>query len=540
MRVALLQLNSTVGDLVGNAGRIERAAREAAAAGADLAITHELALPGYPPRDLLLDRAFVADVQQTAQRLAHALAGVVPVLVGTAVPSAVGRPLANAALLLEGGECRETVLKGLLPTYDIFDEDRYFEAGQRAYPIEIAGVAMGVHVCEDIWNDREFWPRPRYRRDPVEELAGQGARYLLNLSSSPFYAGKQQLRERLLAHAARRHRLPVLYVNQVGGNDELLFDGRSCVFDGEGRLTARARAFAEDMLLVDLDSLAGRIEPQPTGEAEIWEALVMGTADYARKCGFQQGLVALSGGIDSALTLAIVAAALGPVNVLAVMMPSPYSSAGSIDDSLALAANLGVETLKLPIAPAMAAFDQILAPAFADLAADVTEENLQARIRGTLMMALSNKWNRLVFITGNKSETAVGFNTLYGCTAGALAVIADLYKGEVYRLAHWLNRDGAVIPEGILTKAPSAELRPDQRDSDILPPYDVLDGILRAHLEGGRTPEEIAGEGYHPEVIKKVLAMVRRAEFKRKQLPPGLRVSPRAFGIGWRMPIAHA
>ncbi|AGY59488.1 NAD+ synthase [Gloeobacter kilaueensis] len=538
MQIALLQLNLTVGDLVGNAGRIEQAARQAAACGADLAVTSELALLGYPPRDLLLDPAFVARAAGVGADLARALRGVLPVLVGTVVPSDGGRPLANAAVLLAGGECRVAARKVLLPTYDVFDEDRYFEPGKTVQPLDLARQSLGVHICEDGWNDREFWPVQRYHRDPVEELVTAGAGLLINLSASPYYRGVQSFRERLLGHTARRHRLPLLYVNQVGGNDELLFDGCSCAFGPDGGLVARARSFEPDLLVVDTEALSGHCSPVFAGEAEVWEALVMGTADYVRKCGFRQALVAFSGGIDSALTLAVASAALGPANVLAVLMPSPYSSPGSIDDSLALAANLGVETLKLPIAPAMDAFEQILSHSFAGYSADITEENLQARIRGTLMMALSNKFGRLVLTTGNKSETAVGYNTLYGDTAGALAVISDLYKGEVYRLAHWLNRDRELIPASILTKPPSAELRPGQRDSDSLPPYDALDSILRLLIEQNRTPEQIEAAGHDPATVRRVLQLVDRAEFKRRQLPPGLRVSPRAFGIGWRQPIA--
>ncbi len=541
MKIALLQLNLTVGDLAGNARRIEAAVGESVTAGADLAVTSELALLGYPPRDLLLDRQVMAEAEAVATRLAHALKDTIPVLLGTAVASRAdaGKPLHNAAVLLSEGTCHLSAAKISLPTYDVFDEDRYFEPALQAAPTLTVGAhQFGVSICEDAWSDQQFWPHPRYHRDPIAELAAGAADCLINLSSSPFDRDKQRLRERLLAHAARRHHLPILYVNQVGGNDELLFDGRSCAFDSEGRLLARAKAFAEDLLIVSIAE-AGRVEPDLAGDAEIWEALVMGTRDYARKCGFKKGLVALSGGIDSALTLVIVAAALGAGNVLAVMMPSPYSSAGSIDDSLKLAAELGVETLKLPIEPAMSAFEHILEDSFAHNAPDVTEENLQARIRGTLVMALSNKWNRLVFTTGNKSETAVGYNTLYGCTAGALAVIADLYKGDVYALARWVNREREIIPEGILTKPPSAELRPDQRDQDTLPPYPILDAILRAHIEGGQTSSEIVAAGYEPATVERVLKLVRQAEFKRRQLPPGLRVTARAFGIGWQMPIAR-
>lgn len=542
MRIALLQLNLTVGDLAGNARRIEAAVHEAARLGAAFAVTSELALFGYPPRDLLLDPGQLARAGQVLQHLATGLLDSIPVLVGTALQreAMTGRPVQNGAVLLKQGQIHPAALKVLLPTYDVFDEDRYFEPGSGGGLIEIGGERVGVTICEDLWNDNQFWAQPRYHRDPLAELASsaQPPRLIINLSSSPFYRGKQYEREALLAHAARRHRQTILYVNQVGGNDELIFDGRSCAFKADGTLLGRARAFAEDLLLVDTE-VPGRIEFSPVDEAEIWEALVLGSRDYARKCGFAQGLVAVSGGIDSALTLAIVAAALGPEHVLAVLMPSPYSSRGSIEDSLALSANLGVETLKLPIEPAMEAFAQILADPFFGLPVGLAEENLQARIRGTLMMALSNKFGRLVFTTGNKSEIAVGYSTLYGDTAGALAVIGDLYKSEVYRLCHWLNRDREVIPEIILGKAPSAELSPGQLDQDTLPPYDLLDAILREHIEGNRGADQITAAGDDATLVAEVLRMVRLAEFKRAQLPPVLKISPRAFGVGWQMPIAR-
>lgn len=544
MKIALLQLNVTVGDLAGNARRIEQAARDSAKMGAQLAVTSELALLGYPPRDLLLDRAVLEQAQETTNRLARSLDDVITLLLGTVEPNLAdrGRSVRNVVQLLKDGNVRAGTTKVLLPTYDVFDEDRYFEPGAGSSPLQFAGTTLGLTICEDVWNDAQFWPHPRYHQDPVEALAGQ-VQALINLSASPFHRGKQVLRERMLGHTARRHGKPVLYVNQVGGNDELIFDGRSCAFDALGQLLGRAQAFREDVLLVNLPSegepVPGRVEPDLAGEEEVWHALVLGTRDYAHKCGFKQGIVALSGGIDSALTAAVVCAALGPANVVGVMMPSPYSSPGSLDDSARLAGNLGIETLKLPIEPAMQAIEQVLAPAFAGMQTDVTEENIQARIRGTLVMALSNKFNRLVFITGNKSETAVGYNTLYGCTAGALAVIADLYKGEVYRLAYWLNRNGELIPEDTLTKPPSAELRPDQRDQDTLPAYDVLDAILYGHIEAGRTSQELIEAGNDPQTVHRVLKLLRQAEFKRRQLPPALKVSARAFGMGWRMPIAR-
>lgn len=538
MKIGLLQLNLTVGDLVGNAQRIELAALACADQGAQLAVTSELALFGYPPRDLLLEPAWVATAEEISLKLAQSLKGKVGLLLGTTLAHPDrGKPLLNAVVFLEAGQVKPCASKMLLPTYDVFDEARYFEPAPQAHTIELLAKHLGVSICEDLWNDGEFWPTQRYARDPITEIAGD-VDLLINLSSSPFYRDKQILREEMIAHTARRHGIPVIYVNQVGGNDELLFDGRSCIFNARGTLIARAKAFAEDILVCDLDTPQS-LAHSPIGEAEIWEALVLGTRDYAHKCGFTQGLVALSGGIDSALTVAIVAEALGSQNLLAVMMPSPYSSPGSINDSLALTENLGVETLKLPIASAMTAYEDMLAKPFTGLAPDITEENLQARIRGNLIMALSNKLRRLVFTTGNKSEIAVGYSTLYGDTAGALGVIGDLFKTEVYRLAHWINRNGAVIPEAILTKAPSAELKPDQRDQDTLPPYDILDAILRARIEGHQSTAQIVEQGFDPAIVERVLKMMRIAEFKRGQLPPSLKVSSRAFGIGWQMPIAR-
>ncbi|MBL8141005.1 MAG: NAD+ synthase [Acidobacteria bacterium] len=545
MRLALLQINPTVGALDANADAIIAAAMRVAP-GTDLCITPELALCGYPPRDLLLQRAFVARVRQVLDRVAEATRQGPPLLVGLPLesPQCEGRPLVNAAALLQQGRVVTTCTKSLLPTYDVFDEDRYFEPGRGVAIIDVAGQRCAVSICEDIWNDRDFWQRPRYHRDPIEEAREAGASVVLNLSASPFEVGKQRVRERLLSALASKHGMPIAYVNQVGGNDDLVFDGRSTVVDARGRIIARGAAFREDVVAVELDDRigaeAGTDETAP--EAEVYGALVLGTRDYARKCGFTRVLVGLSGGIDSALTAAIAAAALGPDRVLGVMMPSPFSSAGSIDDSVALAGACGIETMTLPIAPIMAAFDAALDEAFAGRPRDVTEENIQARIRGNLLMALSNKTNALLLTTGNKSELAVGYCTLYGDMSGGLAVIADVPKTMVYRVSRWLNgREGReIIPAAILDKAPSAELRPNQTDQDSLPPYDVLDAILERHIEDHLSHDEIVAAGFAPAVVQHVLRLVRVAEFKRKQAAPGLKVTDRAFGTGWRMPIARA
>jgi NAD+ synthase/NAD+ synthase (glutamine-hydrolysing) len=542
LRIALLQINPTVGDSAGNSGLIAAGAAAAGDAGADLVLTSELALSGYPPRDLLLNSGFIRGSWEALGRLAADLAGSPPVLVGLpeANPRKEGRPLFNAAALLRAGTIGPVFRKTLLPTYDVFDEDRYFEPAQGPQVLELDGKRLGITICEDVWNDRDFWQRRRYHKDPIEELARAGVQAVINLSASPFTVNKQGLREALLGNIALKHGLPLVYVNQFGGNDDLVFDGRSCAFDASGGLIARGRPFAEDLVLVDLDPPGGDVaEDDFTPEAEIWRALVLGLRDYVRKCGFRSVLLGLSGGIDSSLVAAIAAEAVGPENVLGVMMPSPYSSPSSIDDSLKLAETLGVRTLTLPISPVMDVYDETLRVVFAGRPRDVTEENIQARIRGNLLMALSNKFGAMVISTGNKSELAVGFCTLYGDMSGGFAVISDVPKLMVYRLARWLNRDREVIPGSVLTKPPSAELRPGQIDLDALPPYEVLDEILERHIERQKSAEDIAAEGFDESTVRRVLRMVKAAEFKRKQAAPGIKVTDRAFGVGWRMPIAR-
>lgn len=542
LRIALLQINPTAGDISGNSALIVRSARQAREQGADLAVTTELALMGYLPRDLLMSRGFVQRSCQELCRIAEEMAGGPPLLVGVATenPAPMGRPLFNSAVLLQDGAVSTVFHKTLLPTYDVFDEDRYFEPAHAPQILDFKGVRLGISICEDVWNDRDFWQRPRYHEDPIEVLAKAGAQAIVNLSASPFTVGKQAFREDMLAHMARKHGLPLLYVNQVGGDDDLIFDGRSAAFDAQGRMIARAKAFEEDVILVNLDGSLGTIAPDDfTPEAEIWNALVLGVRDYARKTRFRQVLLGLSGGIDSALTAAIAADAMGPENVLGVMMPSRYSSAGSVDDSVALARNLGIRTLELPIAAIMRTYEETLTGAFAGRTPDVTEENIQSRIRGNLLMALSNKYGSLLLTTGNKSEMSVGYCTLYGDMNGGLAVIADLPKMMVYRVGRWRNRRRADIPEAIFTKAPSAELRPDQTDQDSLPPYELLDQILELHVEQSQSAEEIIAQGFDEATVRRVLRLVRMAEFKRKQAAPVLKVTSRAFGTGWRMPIAR-
>jgi NAD+ synthase/NAD+ synthase (glutamine-hydrolysing) len=539
MRLGLLQLNPTVGALEDNARRIGDAVR--AASSADLCVTSEMALTGYPPRDLLLVPAFIARAKEVLAALAADLRHGPPVLVGVPIenPSPPGRPLFNAAALLREGRIDRFFRKALLPTDDVFDEDRYFEPGPGGEWLAIGGHRVAVSICEDLWNDPDFWTRRRYHTDPVEEAHRYGASVLVNLSASPFASGKQDLRERMVAGLAQKHGLLVAYVNQVGGNDDLLFDGRSFVLTPQGLVLARAAGFTEDVLVVEIDGPAQRVSQELTTEAEIFEALVMGTRDYARKCGFSRTLLGLSGGIDSALTAVIAVEALGASKVLGVLMPSPFSSEGSVVDARVLAAALGIETLTLSIEDIMDAFDRTLGPAFEGRPRDVTEENIQARIRGNLLMALSNKFDALLLTTGNKSELAVGYCTLYGDMSGGLAVIADVPKTMVYRIAEWVNRDAERIPRATITKAPSAELRPDQTDQDSLPPYGVLDAILERHVEQHQSLETIVAAGFDEATVQRVLRLVRLAEFKRKQAAPGLKVTDRAFGSGWRMPIAR-
>jgi len=542
LRIALLQINPTAGDLNGNSSLIVSGARAAQSLGAGLVVTPELALMGYLPRDLLMNQGFVRRSGEMLARIAAELADAPPLLVGVATPnpSDMGRPLFNSAVLLRDGAVGPAFHKTLLPTYDVFDEDRYFEPAQGPQILELDGWRLGISICEDVWNDRDFWRRRRYHQDPIEVLTQAGAQAIVNLSASPFTVGKQLLREQMLGQMARKHGLPLVYVNQVGGNDDLIFDGRSGAFDAQGRLFARAKGFEVDVVVVDLaagpDAIA---EDDFEPEAEIWNALVLGVRDYARKTRFSKVLLGLSGGIDSALTAAIAADAMGPENVLGVMMPSCYSSRGSVDDSAQLARHLGIRTITLPITGIMQTYDAVLEDAFRGFPSDVTEENIQSRIRGNLLMALSNKYGSLLLTTGNKSEMSVGYCTLYGDMNGGLAVIADLPKMMVYRVSRWRNRRRPDIPEAILTKAPSAELRPDQTDQDSLPPYDVLDQILELHVEQCQSAEEIIAQGFDEPTVRRVLRLVRIAEFKRKQAAPVLKVTSRAFGTGWRMPIVR-
>ncbi len=543
MKIALGQINPTVGDFQGNLQLAQQAMVAAREAGAQLLVLPELALCGYPPRDLLEREAFVQAGLRSLEKLA-ALVGDTAVIVGFVerLPeSSVGRRVANSAALIHQGRVISVHRKSLLPTYDVFDEWRYFEPADRVFPADLAGHRLGITICEDVWNDGDFWPRRLYREDPIEKLVKAGADIIINIAASPYTIGKRHLRPRMLANMARHWGRPLVFVNQVGGQDDLVFDGSSLALDKHGQVLARAREHAEDLLVVDLEAGSGVVRPEePSDARSALGALVLGTRDYARRCGFSGALIGLSGGIDSAVVACVAARALGPENVLGVAMPSRYSSEHSRTDAADLARALGMDFREIPIEPVFAAYLQSLAPAFAGREPDVTEENLQARIRGGLLMALSNKLGKLLLSTGNKSEIATGYCTLYGDTNGGLAVISDVPKTLVYKIAHEINAERPVIPRSTLSKPPSAELRPNQTDQDSLPPYDVLDAILEAHIERGLDSEALHAEGFDPKVVADVLRLMRQSEYKRRQLPPGLKITGKAFGSGRRYPIAQA
>jgi NAD+ synthase/NAD+ synthase (glutamine-hydrolysing) len=541
VRLALGQINPTVGDFQGNSAKIIDFALRAKSAGVDLVLFPELCVCGYPPRDLVERPWFVDRNRQFAEEIARKTMGI-DVVCGIVTParSATGKHVMNSAALLSDGKIAAIQSKRLLPTYDVFDEARNFAPADRQDVLSLAGTPSALTICEDAWNDKNFWDRRLYRTDPVDELVGAGGKIVLNISASPFGLGKRELRQEMLAAIARHHRVPVAVVNQIGGNDSLIFDGSSIALGPDGRLLAQAKSFEEDLVCFDTEALTGDIHDQdPDVVTSAYQALVLGTRDYVRKCGFRKVVLGLSGGIDSALTAVIAVDALGKENVMGVGLPGPYSSQGSIDDAAALAQNLGIKFELIPISKTFSAYEDSLKPVFAGRSADVTEENLQARIRGGLLMALSNKLGALVLTTGNKSELAVGYCTLYGDMCGGLAVISDVPKALVYKLARHVNSRTPVIPEATLEKPPSAELRPDQKDSDSLPPYDVLDTILEAYVEENQAPDAIAAEyGFDPALVRKVAKMVDGNEYKRQQAAPGLKISSKAFGVGRRYPIA--
>ncbi|HTA79629.1 MAG TPA: NAD+ synthase [Terracidiphilus sp.] len=542
MKIALAQINPTVGDFTGNLEKIVAASRRAAAEGARLTVFSELSICGYPPADFLEKPSFLARCRSAVDELKSATAELsTAVLVGVALPAPpdAGKPAVNAAVLLDRGTVLLEQHKRLLPFYDVFDEQRYFRASREQRVVELDGLRLGISICEDAWNDKNFWPQPLYAVDPMEELMRQNPAIHINLSSSPFWHSKRETRQEMLAAIARRDGIPILMCNQVGGNDSLLFDGSSLALNARGELIAQAASFEEDLIAFDPFAAPAMNAPPSDDTEAAYRALVLGTRDYVHKCGFRKGLLALSGGIDSALVAAIAAEALGPENLLAVGMPSPYSSQGSIDDSRKLAENLGIPFEVIGISALFEDYTEALAPLFAGRKPDLTEENIQSRIRGTLMMALSNKLGALVLTTGNKSEMAVGYCTLYGDMVGALAVIGDLVKTRVYAVCRWINREREIIPTAIIDKPPSAELRPGQKDTDSLPPYEVLDPIIEAYVERYETPECIASKrGFPLELVQQVVRLVERSEYKRQQAAPVLKVTSKSFGMGRRFPIA--
>ncbi len=546
VKIALGQINPTVGDFSGNAAKIIQFALQARSAGAGLILFPELAVCGYPPRDLVERPWFVARSRATVERIAAETQGIA-VICGTVTPAEAdsGKKAMNSAALLREGRIDFIQSKMLLPTYDVFDEMRNFAPAKSQQLFSFCGKQMALTICEDAWNDKRFWNRRLYTVDPVEELVRAGGNFVLNISASPFWLGKRELRRDMLAAIAKNQKVPVAMVNQVGGNDSLVFDGSSLVIAPDGQVIAQAKSFAEDLIYFDsqkLDSqkISGDIHPQVVGEeASVYEALVLGTRDYVHKCGFQRAIVGLSGGIDSALTASIAADALGSENVIGVGMPGPYSSRGSIDDARELAGNLKIRFELISIQEIYGAARQTLAPIFDELPEDVTEENIQSRARGLLLMSMSNKFGALVLSTGNKSELAVGYCTLYGDMVGGLAVISDVPKTLVYRLSAYVNSRRKVIPEATIEKPPSAELRPDQKDSDSLPPYDVLDAILEDYVEESCSAEQIAHvHNFDLDLVRRVIRMVERSEYKRQQAAPGIKISAKAFGYGRRFPIA--
>jgi NAD+ synthetase len=542
--IGLLQLNSTIGDFAANREKLLAAYAGAVARGAEFVLAPELFLCGYPPRDLLQREDFVeanlAALADTAKQI-----GATPLCLGYVERSVArpGRALKNAAAVLHQGNIRWRTAKCLLPSYDVFDEDRYFEPARSVQPFEFNGRKLGITICEDIWNDEDFWPDRLYRRDPVRELIQQGAEIILNLSASPWHDGKEHTRLEMLRRVARDEKIPLAQVNAVGANDELIFDGHSAVVDARGEVLALGRGFTEEVLVVDVS--ASRQPPGQTGagfpvrEQLLFSALSLGVSDYVRKCGFNSVILGLSGGIDSALIAVVAADALGAKNVLGVSLPARYSSSGSLTDAEQLARNLGIRHEVLPIEPVFQAVEAQLQRVFAGTKPNEAEENVQSRLRGVTLMALSNKFGGLVLTTGNKSEMAVGYCTLYGDMNGALAPIADVLKTDVYKIARWANREREIIPSASITKPPSAELRPGQTDQDSLPPYDVLDAILDLYVVKHLAKAQIIAQGFDARVVNDVVNKINFSEYKRRQAAPGLKVSPRAFGMGRRIPVAQ-
>ena len=549
LKIGVLQLNSTVGDFAANRQKLASGHERAVALGAEFVLAPELFLCGYPPRDLLLRADFI-EANLTALADTAKSIGPVPLCVGYVDrnPDRPGRALRNSAAVLQNGKIIWRTHKSLLPTYDVFDEDRYFEPAKAAAPFEFNGRKLGITICEDIWNDEDFWPDRLYRRDPIKELIAQGAEIILNISASPWHDGKEKTRLAMLQRVARDERVPLAHVNLAGGNDELIFDGHSVALNLRGEPLALGKGFAEDIFVADLDADPSPAKIKwPVREQQIFSALSLGIRDYVHKCGFKSVIVGLSGGIDSALTAVLAADALGPDKVLGVSMPARYSSEGSLSDAGALAKSLGIRYEVLPIEPVFQSVEKQLAKVFAGTKPNEAEENVQSRLRGVTLMALSNKFGALVLTTGNKSEMAVGYCTLYGDMCGALAVIADVFKTDIYKIARWVNsgcssragREREIIPAASISKPPSAELRPNQKDQDSLPPYETLDAILDLYVVKNSSREEIIRSGFDAGVVNDVINKINFSEYKRRQAAPGLKVSPRAFGMGRRIPIAQ-
>jgi NAD+ synthase (glutamine-hydrolysing) len=538
MKVGFVQINPTVGDLRGNFHKIATGYQRLADAGVDLVLTPELAITGYPPQDLVFKSDFVPQNLAILEEL-HGLVGSAALLVGYVEPNhSRGKPFHNAAALLEKGQPLQKTYKSLLPTYDVFDEDRYFEPARDISPLNFRGLKLGVTICEDIWTE-DYLGRPYYEVAPVECLVEHGAEVIVNLSASPFSVGKLGVRRKMISALARTFQVPICYCNCVGGNDQLVFDGNSFAFNRSGELIAQLRGFVEAEAIVDTDSTAVVVAPERAWQSDLYETLTLGLRDYMQKCGFRSAVLGLSGGIDSAVVAAIAVNALGPENVVGVSMPSPYSSQGSIDDAVALARNLGIECLHIPIGDAFQCFKAQFTNVFAGSPEDTTEENMQSRLRGMILMSLSNKFGHLLLTTGNKSELAVGYCTIYGDMAGGLAVISDVPKTMVYELARWMNREREIIPRSTIEKPPSAELKPGQVDQDTLPPYEILDEILRLYVEEHLGTADIVARGFDEKTVRWIVRRVDLNEYKREQAAPGIKVTSRAFGIGRRMPIAQ-
>jgi NAD+ synthetase len=540
VKVALAQINPTVGELAGNEAKIRAAYQRGVEAGVDLVLCPELSVTGYPPRDLLLKKSFIARNLEVLERLAAAT-GKAGLLVGYVGRNEVqpGREVTNSVALLQNGKIVTTRAKTLLPTYDVFDEDRYFEPASENLPADFNGAKVGVTICEDIWNDEDFWTVRRYQHNPPVELAEAGAKIIFNISASPWNLGKNKTRFEMLRSIAQKTGRPVVFCNQVGGNDELIFDGHSVVFNANGELIAQGKWFEEDFIVVDTDSKAAIPPLELPAEEAIYKALVLGLRDYFYKCGFKSAVLGLSGGIDSAVTACIAVAALGKANVRGLSLPSQFSSQHSLEDARALAKNLDIPYDVVPIQLAFETVKHQLQPVFAGKPEDTTEENVQARLRGVILMALSNKFGSLLLTTGNKSEIAVGYCTLYGDMAGGLAVISDVPKTMIYRIAKWINREREIIPDSSITKPPSAELRPNQCDQDSLPPYDVLDAILDLYVVNAKSASDIIAAGFDEATVRRVVRLIDLSEYKRRQAAPGLKVTTKAFGLGRRMPIAQ-